>query len=246
MSTTLKQRWNDVVYTTSEVQCCFNVETTYADVVNSVQRWFNVVSTLSACWVSTWGYDRHQDILRQHANAMTQKANNTVAFLRRNLSSCPRQIRAICIKSLVRPQLEYASNVWDHTNKTHINAVEVVQRRAARFITGDYRQESSLTAMLRNLQLESLQERRLRATAVMMFRVVSNLIDLSSCPLHPGGTATRGHTQWVVQPFWYHVKSYQDSFHPAGTVIWNSLPQDVINADSLESFKTRISAQRFY
>ena len=36
VNTTLKQRWNDVVYTTSEVQRCFNVETTYADVVNSV------------------------------------------------------------------------------------------------------------------------------------------------------------------------------------------------------------------
>ena len=179
-----------------------------------------------------------------HTNAMTKKANNTVAFLRRNLSSCHRQIRATCYKSLVRPQLEYASTVWDHTNKTHINTVEAVQRRAAQFITGDYRQESSVTAMLRNLQLESLQERRLRARAVMMFRVVSNLIDLSSGPLHPSGTATRGHTQRYIQPF-CHVKSYQDSFYPAGIVIWNSLPQDVINADSLESFKTRISAHRF-
>ena len=121
--------------------------------------------------------------LGHHTNAMTKKANNTVAFPRRNLSSCPRQIRATCYKSLVRPQPEYASTVWDHTNKTHINTVEAVQRRAARFITGDYRQESSVTAMLRNLQLESLPERRLRARAVMMFRVVSNLIDLSSGPL---------------------------------------------------------------
>ena len=156
----------------------------------------------------------------------------------------PRQIRATCYKSLVRPQLEYASTVLDHTNKIHINAVVAVQRRAARYITRDYRQESSVTAMLRNLQLDSLQERRLRARAVMMFRVVSNLIDLSSAPLHPAGTVTRGHTLRFIQPF-CHVKSYQDYFYPAGTVIWNSLPQDVINADSLESFKTRISAHRF-
>ena len=94
-----------------------------------------------------------------HTNAMAKKANSTVAFLRRNLSSCPRQIKATCFKSLVRPQLEYVPTVWDHTNRTHINAVEAVQRRAARFITGDYRQESSVTARLRNLQLDSLQEK---------------------------------------------------------------------------------------
>ena len=66
--------------------------------------------------------------------------------------------------------------------------------------------------------------------AVMMFRVVSNLIDLSCAPLHLAGTATRGHTQRFIKPF-CHVKSYQDSFYPAGTVIWNSLPQDVINGE---------------
>ena len=110
--------------------------------------------------------------------------------------------------------------------------------------TGDYREEISVTAMLRNLQLDSLQERRLRARSVMIFRVVSTIIDLSCAPLHPAGTATIGHTQRFIQPF-CHVKSYQNSFYPTGTVIWNPLPQDVINANSLESFKTRISAHRF-
>ena len=195
--------------------------------------------------LSTWGLRSTPS----YPGAITQirwqrKLTTPLLSLRRNLSSCPRQIRATCYKSLVRPQLEYASTVWDHTNKTHINTIEAVQRRAARFITGDYRQESSVTAMFRNLQLESLQERRLRARAAMMFRVVSNLIDLSSGPLHPSGTATRGHTQRYIQPF-CHIKSYQDSFYPVDIVIWNSLPQDVTNADSLESFKTRISAHRF-
>ena len=194
--------------------------------------------------LSTWGYDRHQAILGPSYKCDDKESEQHRCSPWRNLSSCPRQIRTTCYKSLVRPQLEYASTVWDHTNKTHINTVEAVQRRAARFITGDYRQESSVTAMLRNLQLESLQERRLRARAVMMFRVVSNLIDLSSGQLHPSGTATRGHTQRYIQSF-CHIKSYQDSFYPAGIVIWNFLPQDVINADSLESFRTRISAHRF-
>ena len=62
--------------------------------------------------------------------------------------------------NLVHTQLEYASTVLDHTNETNINTVEAIQRRAAWFITGDYRKESSVTAMFRNLELESLQERR--------------------------------------------------------------------------------------
>ena len=171
-----------------------------------------------------------------HTNIMTKKANNTTAFLRRNLSSCPRNIRATCYKSLVRPQIEYASTVWDHSNKTHIKAVEAVQRRAARFITGNYRQESSVTSMLQDLQLESLQERRFKARATLMYRVVYNVMDLSPEPLLPTSVTTRGHSQRFLQPFCY-IKSFQDSFYPSGIIIWNSLPQNIVSADSLRVFQ---------
>ena len=33
----------------------------------------------------------------------------------------------------------------------------------------------------------------------------------------------------------------QDSFYPAGISIWNALPQQLVDADSLEAFKTGIS-----
>ena len=41
------------------------------------------------------------------------KANRTLGFLRRNLSSCPQDIKEVAYKGLVRPILEYASPVWD-------------------------------------------------------------------------------------------------------------------------------------
>ena len=117
---------------------------------------------------------------------------------------CPSEI---CHPPLVRSEPHvtkawFVQTVWDPTNKTHINTVDAVQCRTARFSTGDYRQESSVTAMLDNLQLESLQERRLGVWTFMMFRVV-----LSSGPLHSPGQATRGHTQRFMQPF-RHIKSH--------------------------------------
>ena len=41
------------------------------------------------------------------------KANRTLDFLRRNLSSCPQDVKKTAYKGLVRPILEYASPVWD-------------------------------------------------------------------------------------------------------------------------------------
>ena len=58
----------------------------------------------------------------------------------------------------MRTQLEYAGVVWDNSIKKNINAVEKVQRQAARYIMNDYNQTSSVTSMLEELQLGTLQD----------------------------------------------------------------------------------------
>ena len=73
-----------------------------------------------------------------HIDNVCRKANNTTAFLRRNLSSCPANIRTKCYTTFVRPQLEYASSVWVPHTQSNINKLESVQRRAARFATGNW------------------------------------------------------------------------------------------------------------
>ena len=57
-----------------------------------------------------------------HIDAVTKRAGQTTAFLRRNLSSYPKDVKAKRYKSIVRPQLEYASTVWELlTNPTVLN-----------------------------------------------------------------------------------------------------------------------------
>jgi hypothetical protein len=86
-----------------------------------------------------------------HIDNVCRKANNTTAFLRRNLSSCPANIRTKCYTTFVRPQLEYASSVWAPHTQSNINKLEPVQRRSARFATGNYNTASSATTMLNHL-----------------------------------------------------------------------------------------------
>jgi hypothetical protein len=81
-----------------------------------------------------------------HIDGICKKANNTTAFLRRNLSHCPTTIKDKCYKTLVRSQVEYASTVWDLHTKKNNKKLQQVQRQAARFVTNNYNTTSSVTS----------------------------------------------------------------------------------------------------
>ena len=90
--------------------------------------------------------------------------------------------------------MEYAATVWDPHTTENIKKVEAAQRRAARFVTGDYRYTSSVTAMIESLSWETLQHRRQQAKAIAMFRIGHAMMAILAFPhLQLLGAATRGH-----------------------------------------------------
>ena len=119
----------------------------------------------------------------------------------------------------------------------------MVQRGSARFVMGDYHTISSVTTMLTNLDWNTLQERRAQAKAVMMFRIVNNLVDIPTTYLIPAATTIRGHSHKFLVPY-ARTSTYQQSFFPDSIRIWNSLPQHVISCNSLESFKGELQSVR--
>ena len=133
---------------------------------------------------------------------MTKRANQTTAFLQRNLSSCLKDVKTQCDKSLVRPQLEYAATTWDPYTKTNSAKVEAVQRRVARFCFNDYRQTRSVSSLLQDLGLEQLQTRCQQNKTVMIYRIVNNLVEIPvNQYLTPTGVSTRGQQQRLL----YHT-----------------------------------------
>ena len=54
---------------------------------------------------------------KTHIRNVCTKANRTLEFLRRNLFSCPKDVKEAAYKTLARPILEYGSSVSDlHCN----------------------------------------------------------------------------------------------------------------------------------
>ena len=145
-----------------------------------------------------------------HTDMVTKRANQTISFLQRNLSSCPKDLKEVSSKTLVRPQLEYAATGWDPSSKTGINKVEDVQRRTARFCQNDYRLTSSVTSMIQNLGWEDLQHYREQCKTIMMYRIVNDLIGIpAENYLTHSGTLSRGRGTRFLAPY-CSVNAYKE------------------------------------
>ena len=86
--------------------------------------------------------------------------------------------------------MEYACIIWDPVTQKNIRELEMVQRRAARFVTGDYRTTSSVTRMLEALQWTELQQRRKRAKVIRLYRIVNHLVAISPQLSYTEGCST--------------------------------------------------------
>ena len=87
------------------------------------------------------------------------KANRTLGFFRRNLYSCPLDVKEAAYKGLVRPVLEYESSVSDPHTHGNQEELEKVQNRAARFVTGNYVfKTGSMTGILSQLKGDLLRK----------------------------------------------------------------------------------------
>ena len=99
----------------------------------------------------------------EHVDAICKKATNLLNLCRRNLHMCPPKIKEAAYKSIVRPHLDYASPAWSPHTSRNINKIEAVQRRAARFVLGNYQYGPNvhLTDQINNqLKWIPLQHRR--------------------------------------------------------------------------------------
>lgn len=87
--------------------------------------------------------------LDQHVNSMTQTTNQSLCFLRGNIKTNSQDIKEHAYKHLVRPNLEYASSVWD----PQINHSEHLQIRAARHVCRIYHNYTSSATDLEMIAL---------------------------------------------------------------------------------------------
>lgn len=202
-----------------------------------------------------------------HINNVCKKANATLGFIRRNLRNVPEKCRKTAYIALVRSVMEYGATIWNPYLKGDIDKLERIQNRATRFIKKDYRTRTpgAITNFKKQLELDTLEERRISLRLILMYKVVEGLVP--AMPTNQFVNFKRqkrtirakqytdcvttnivekhicNNTKGLVIPS-SKTQAYEHSFFVETTIQWNHLPDSVVHADSVEGFKTALSNHR--
>ena len=86
----------------------------------------------------------------------------------------------------MRPVLDYGSSVWDPLGVVLQKELESVQKRAARFVTGNYNYETgSMTGILGQLKWESLKKRRKDNRLILLYKGLKGKAGVPTDDLSP-------------------------------------------------------------
>ena len=145
-------------------------------------------------------------------------------------------------KALVRSHLEFASSVWCPYKVKYIEKIEGVQRRATKLVPG--LKELTYEERLRALKLPTLVYRRHRGDMIEVYKLVHEIYDATAEPIIQFWNSTyelRGNTL-KLYPQMCHSEKRRNFFTLRAVKAWNELPEEVVQAPSVDSFKNRLDA----
>ena len=145
-------------------------------------------------------------------------------------------------KSYLRPLLEYNTEVWSPYFKKDIDRIESVQRRYTKLICQRCNIPfNSYEDRLEKLNLNSLQERRVKFDLIKMYQIVNNISSLSFDDfffLEIPTYQLRKSSPKIKTKQNFSGKGWSNSFFVRGAAYWNKLDNTITSAKSLTQFKS--------
>ncbi len=158
-------------------------------------------------------------------------------------------------KTHIRPILEYNSNIWNPYLVIEIRKVEPIQKTFTKLIC----QKSNISYRnylhrLEILQLETLEQRRLKSDLILTYKIQNNLLNIGSELSFTASNISnhynlRRHNQTFKLPNISKSTVRQNFFHNRIVKLWNKLPQDLVSSKSLIEFKNKLKSidlSKFY
>ena len=178
----------------------------------------------------------------QHISTIVNKANQVLGLIRRTVGTANTSTFSLLYNSLVRPLLEYAVPVWNPYLVKDIHAIENVQRRASRLALRQKRGDMPYEERCNILNWPLLSTRRTYFSLVECYKIVFGLshLDFQKFFEFAKVHSTRANHSYKLFLKSSKINCFKQSFFIRVVSDWNSLSKDIVEAGTLELFKSRL------
>ena len=176
-----------------------------------------------------------------HVDAISKKIASGLGALKHIRPFVPLSTLHTIFHSLIQPHFDYCSVVWGNCNKTLAAKLQKLQNHSARILTfSSY--DTNADCLLEGLAWENLETQRKIQKSIMVYKSVNGLAPEYLCSKFSkrscaSGYSLRDITGKLAVPF-PRTNYLKNSFSYNGAVIWNSLPLELRQANSLNSFRS--------
>ena len=175
-------------------------------------------------------FDRHVEI-------QCGKANKLLGLIRRSFTYLDKDIMKKLYTTLIRPILEYGHAITYPRLKKSATLLENVQHRATKMIPE--LKDLDYEARLEALDLQSLYYRRERGDMIECYKMTHDQYDIKPILKTDHDNTRRGHSHKLKKQ--QSKKEARHMYFSLRVVnSWNSLPEHVVSAPSLNAFKNRL------
>ena len=159
----------------------------------------------------------------RHISEVAGKANQTLGFLWQNFKQCTKEVKTATYTTIARPVLDYNHPLYGIRVTKETSRSSSKYNRAARYVYNDHttRIPGCVTAMAKDIVLESLEDRRSIARLSLLYKMQHGLVDVdTSSYLQQGDSRTRGRRGFFQERINNEV--YFNSFFPSTIREWNT------------------------
>lgn len=179
-----------------------------------------------------------------HINSLISKSNKLCGIIKRAIGyHAPQNVKVQLYKSLVRPNLEYSTQVWSPYFKNEILSIESVQRSMTRYIL-NY-PDSSYSDRCTILEFLPLSYRREVFDLVFIYKCIHRLFDVDFSNeffIVPTDTSLRSAQNGILlSNSFTRTEHFKSSYFNRIPHLWNVLPLAIRMSPSMSIFKTKLN-----
>ena len=178
----------------------------------------------------------------KHINSKIDTANKILGIIRRSFMYLSAEIFIPLYKAMVRSHFDYAMVIWNPHTVKYIESIEGVQRRATKMVPEI--KNLSYPERLKHLKLPTMAYRRARGDMIEVYKIIHEIYDSKTTGnilklRDKIQLSLRGHNYILEHKRLYNPMRVN---YFANRVVnnWNSLPECIVEAGSLNIFKNSL------